>query len=93
MIIAYHKTRKKFYVVKSKKKEDRKFLFSNKDINECRSYCDSAGVPYTLARSAVAASSGPTTDPTPRDTTQLCTYPVRGTPDSDTSDEREEDNG
>ena len=52
MIVCYHKTRQTFYVIKSNKKADRKFLFSSKDISEC---CKFAGEDYKLSKSAITA--------------------------------------
>ena len=52
MIICYHKTRKVFYVVKSNKPTERKFLYSSKNYDDCRFF---AGEGCRVARSAALA--------------------------------------
>jgi len=70
MIICYHKTRKKFYVIKDNTKDGRKFLFLSASVEECKKF---AGEDYILAKSATAAMGWATHD----------AYPTSPTPPSD----------
>jgi hypothetical protein len=60
VIICYHKARRKYYVIKDKTKDGRKFLFYSSSLKECQ---DFAGPTYTVSRSAREAMDP--TRPTP----------------------------
>lgn len=63
MIICYHKTRELFYVIRSNKREDRKFLFSSREVYDCVKYCASQGQEYKMAKSATNVLTHPAPPP------------------------------
>jgi hypothetical protein len=93
VIICYHKTRKVFYVVKSNKPTERKFLYSSKNYEDCRFF---AGEGYRVARSAARALGVcHPTNPTPLSDAVSRVERLEDLPTTTTirhpSDEREED--